>query len=100
QRQRQPGLLAAGKSIDRFERAVALKTEASQVVAYFLLIADRVVGSAQSAQMPKCVAVGPELLQLLLREVPDRKVRSRGALTLQRWRFAGQQLGQGGFAGA
>ena len=98
--QRQPGLLAAGKTADRFERAVTLKAEASQVVAYFLLIAHREVRTAPVAQMPKCVAVRLELLQLLLREIADREIRGGGAFSRERRRFAGKQFGQSGFARA
>src|SRR5580658_5765865 len=100
QRQRQPGFLAAGKSADRFERAVTLKTETSQVVAYFLLIAHCKVCTAQIAQMPKRIAVRPELLQLLLREIADDEIRRRGALPRERRRLAGEQFGQSGFTRA
>ncbi len=84
QSQSQARLLAARKSPHRLERAIALEAESAEVIAHALLIALGEIRAAQIAQMPKGIAIRPQLFQLLLREVADAQIRGGNALARQR----------------
>src|SRR5271156_3233068 len=77
----QAGFLAAGKPAYPVEGTVALKAETTQMIAHLLLVAAGEFRAAEIAQMPECVAIRLQLLQLMLREVADGEIRSRRALS-------------------
>ena len=97
--QGQARFFAAREAAYRFINTIALEAEPPQMIANFLLLSRRVVLPAEIAQMPKGVAIGLELLQLLLGEIADREIRGGHAFAAQRRRFPRQQLGESGLAG-
>ncbi|TWG79689.1 hypothetical protein L602_000600000890 [Cupriavidus gilardii J11] len=94
ERQRQPGLLAAGEGRDRRGRHVAAEVEAAQEVAQFLLARVR----RETRQLLQRRIVIAQGLQLVLREVADLQALAMTQRACQRRQCVGQRLDQRGFA--
>ena len=84
-------LLASGEGSDRRIHHRAAEIEAAEVIAQTCsLVAARVAGNAGAATR------GPQLLELVLREVADGEPLAFSALTRERRELTGQQLDQRG----
>ena len=94
--EREAGFFAAGKRPDRPAGALAGKAEATEKIAQQLLA----LAAVQTREHRERRFIGPQQLDLVLREVANDAVARGTALARERREFTRQQAHQRGFAGA
>src|SRR6516162_4582947 len=99
-REHEPRLLPARQRRNGLEHSVATETEAREIIAQLLLARAGGALPAYSVQRLQRRFVGEQLLELMLREVADRKVPRLYPRPSERREFAREQLHAGGLAGA